>query len=317
VYAIDAALLQSASTRISRSDAADLVAAIKGRVLLHEPMSRHTTFGIGGPADLFVEARSTEDVRAALLWLRERGLPTKVIGNGSNLLVADRGLRGGVVKLAPPLGGIEFNSDGAIVGAGARLARLLQAAANLGWSGLESTVGIPGTVGGAIVMNAGTDTGTFGDLVTEVTFLDERGEVGVLRNSELKYSYRSSILPGTRLIVLQARVRLERADPAEIRAKMERLLAKRARRQPLRQRCAGSVFRNPELAPAGKLLDRAGGKGMHIGDAQVSLKHANFIINRGHATASDVRHLIEQLQELALRVHGIWLEPEIEFAGDW
>jgi UDP-N-acetylmuramate dehydrogenase len=302
---------------MTRSDVADLVASLSSRVLLNEPMSRHTTFGIGGPADLYIEAGSVEDVRAALRWLAEKGLPAKIVGNGSNLLVADRGIRGGVIKLARPLGGIEFNGESVVVGAGAKLARLLEDAAAGGWSGLESTVGIPGTVGGAIVTNAGTESGCFGDLVTEATLLDERGQLVVLRNSELHYSYRSSILPGTRLTVLQARLRLERADPQEIRAKMERLWGKRSRRQPVRQRSAGSVFKNPELAPAGKLLDRAGGKGMQVGDAQVSSKHANFIVNRGRASAADVRRLVEQLQELTLRVHGIWLEPEIEFVGEW
>ena len=317
MYATDTAQVASASPGLSRSDVLDLAASLKGRVLVNEPMSRHTTFRIGGPADCLIEARCLDDVRAAVQWLSRTGLPAKVIGNGSNLLVADRGIRGGVIRLAAPLGAVEFNSESVIVGAGARLSRLIRAAAAAGWSGLESTVGIPGTVGGAIVTNAGTDTGSFGDLVTEVTLLDHRGQVVVLRNSELKYGYRSSILPNSRMIVIEARLRLTRARQEEIRAKMERLWHKRSRRQPLRQRCAGSVFKNPDLAPAGKLLDRAGAKGMRVGDAQVSLKHANFITNRGRATAADVRRLIGNLQELALRVHGLRLEPEIEFAGEW
>jgi len=295
----------------------DLQSALRGEVALNEPMSRHTTFRIGGRADIFIQPKDEGDLHVAVSWLRQAGLPWRIIGNGSNLLVADAGIRAAVIKLAPALRDVRFNGQGVIAGAGAALATVVNRCATAGWSGLESTVGIPGTVGGALVTNAGTDTGAIGDLVQDAVVMDQAGDVSEVRCAELNYGYRCSSLTLSRHIVLRARLRLTRADPAEVRAKMQRLHLKRSSRQPLGCRSAGSVFKNPPEIAAGKLVDRAGCKGLRVGDAEVSTKHANFIINRGRATAADVRNLMCEVQQRVLRVHGIWLEPEIELIGEW
>jgi len=300
-----------------RLDLDEVRAALKGDVLVDEPLSKHTSFGIGGPADFFFRPKTEEDIRWIVTWARTSKVPVKALGNGTNLLVSDKGVRGGVIRLTPAFGDVSVKGDILIAGAGAKLARVIEKAADAGLSGLEATVGVPGTIGGAIVTNAGTDVGSVGDLVQEISVMDDRGHVFTLHHDDLQYAYRYSNLMGSGLIVLTVRLALTPAHPVDIRAKMERLRVKRATRQPLRARSAGSVFKNPPTIAAGKLLDRAGAKGMRCGDAQVSYKHANFIINKGKATASDLRALVERLQELCLRVHGIWLEPEIEFVGDW
>jgi len=300
-----------------RDLARELGAGLKGRLLLDEPMSRHTTLRVGGPADYLVFPQDLDDLRLVLGLCRREGIPAKCLGNGSNVLFGDKGFRGMVVKLTPRFNDIHFNAEGVVVGAGAKLAAVVEAAAVAGWSGLESTVGIPGTMGGAIVTNAGTDTGSVGDLVAEALLLDESGQERWVQGKDLAYGYRSSALAGARLVVLAARLSLTPSPTSEIRAKIERLRIKRSSRQPLGCRTAGSTFKNPPGIAAGKLLDRAGAKGKTIGDAQVSTKHANFIVNRGSATAADVRALMEWMQDLVERVHGIRMEPEVEIVGEW
>ena len=296
--------------------AAELSGRMRGRVLLREPMARHTTFRIGGPADVFVQPLDIDDLTAAIRFGREKGLPMKVVGNGSNLLVGDKGMRGLVVRLAPNFSDIEWREEGAVVGAGARLGRLVQEAAEVGLSGLESTVGIPGTLGGALATNAGTDTGAIGDLIVGATVFDGNGEIQQWTAVQFAYRYRYSSVSSTRTTVVSAQLRLRPAPPEEIRAKIERLRRKRASRQPLRAWSAGSVFKNPRGVAAGKVLDRAGAKGLRVSDAQVSRKHANFLVNRGQATAGDMRELIARAHSLALRRYGIDLEPEIEITGE-
>lgn len=301
-----------------RELAAELAAAVSGKVLVAEPMSRHTTLRLGGAADYLIMPRTIADIRRALALCRQAGVAVKCVGNGSNLLVADRGYRGAIIKLTPGFADIRFNTHGVVVGAGAKLAKVVEAAAVEGWSGLESTVGIPGTMGGAIVTNAGTDTGSVGDLVSEAVLLDENGAEVRWGEAELAYGYRRSALAGTKMVVLSARLALRPSTTAAVRAKIERLEVKRSSRQPLGCRTAGSTFKNPpgEMA-AGKLLDRAGAKGKMIGGAMVSTKHANFIINLGNATAAEARALVAWMQELVLSVYGLWLEPEVEFVGEW
>jgi len=291
--------------------------SVRGHVLIDEPMSSHTSFRIGGPADLLVYVQDEEDLQHAAGWFRRQGLPFKVVGNGSNMLVSDAGIRGGVIKLTPRFNQVSFEGDTMVVGAGAKLARVVQQAAEAGLSGLESTVGIPGTMGGALVTNAGTDTGSIGDLVSEALLMDERGQIRTWNAQELGYRYRYSKLPASRMIVMRARLALTPAPKEEIQVKMSRLGEKRAGRQPLRFWSAGCVFKNPLELAAGKLLDRSEAKGMAIGGAEVSRKHANFIINRGGATASDVRGLIDRLHHLALLTYGLDLELEIELVGEW
>jgi UDP-N-acetylmuramate dehydrogenase len=295
---------------------AELSQRVRGSVRLFEPMARHTTFRIGGPADIFVQPLDVADLVEVAAFAREKGLPLKMIGNGSNLLVGDRGIRGLVVKLAPRFSEVQWLEDGVTAGSGTRLGRLVKEATEAGLSGLESTVGIPGTLGGALATNAGTDTGCIGDLVVCATVLQDQGEVREWSASQLAYRYRYSSICGAKATVLAARLRLKPAPQEEIRAKVERLRQKRAGRQPLRAWSAGSVFKNPAGVAAGKVLDRAGAKGMRVGDAQVSTKHANFLINRGHARASDMRELIARAHALALRRYGIELELEIEVVGE-
>ncbi len=294
---------------------ADLRRIVRGRIRLHEPMSRHTTFRLGGPADVFIQPTDTEDLAHILRFGREKDISVKVIGNGSNLLVNDSGIRGIVVRLAPGFSEVRWLEDGAEVGAGSRLAKLVRDATDVGLSGLESTVGIPGTLGGAIATNAGTDTGSIGDLVISATVLDADGEIHEWENSQFAYRYRHSTLKASGATVIAARLRLQPAPKEEIAAKVSRLREKRAGRQPLRARSAGSVFKNLRSVAAGKVLDRAGAKGTQFGDAQVSPRHANFLINRGAASAAQMRQLVEWTHALALRKYGIDLELEIEMVG--
>jgi UDP-N-acetylmuramate dehydrogenase len=301
----------------SPAEIRQLQAALQGKLCVDEPMVKHTTFRIGGKADLLLHANSLDDLRVAIAWAREKQLPVKVIGNGSNMLVSDRGIRGLVIKLTTGFNEIHFSPEGLLVGAGAKLGKLVSASIQEGYTGLESTVGIPGTLGGALATNAGTDTGSIGDLVLEVSALDENGETAIYDRSQLVYRYRWSSLSGSKLVILGARLALQQAEPEQIRAKIERLLEKRAARQPIHDKSAGSIFKNPEAIASGKLLDRAGAKGMKIGDAEVSMTHANFIVNRGHASASDVRTLIDKCQKLVLDTYGIQLEPEVEMVGEW
>ena len=294
-----------------------LIQRIPGSVVkLCEPMARHTTFHIGGPADIFVLPADIADLAEAVRFAREAGLPAKVIGNGSNLLVGDRGIRGIVIRLAPNFSEVQWLEQGVVAGGGVKLGRLVKEAAEVGLSGLESTVGIPGTLGGALATNAGTDTGCIGDLVTGALVLEEQGELREWSAAQLAYRYRHSSICAAKAVVISARLRLQPAPKEEIRAKMERLRQKRAGRQPLRAWSAGSVFKNPRGVAAGKVLDRAGAKGTRLGDAQISAKHANFLINRGDATAAEMTELIARAHALALRRYGIDLELEIEVVGE-
>ncbi|MCJ7750950.1 MAG: FAD-binding protein [Armatimonadetes bacterium] len=221
---------------------AELRSIVRGRVLRDEPMARHTTFRIGGPADIFFQPLDVDDLAAVSRFSRAKGLPFKVIGNGSNLLVGDRGIQGIVARLAPNFSDVEWLEDGAVVGGGARLARLVKEAWEVGLSGLESTVGIPGTLGGALATNAGTDTGSIGDLVVGATVLDEEGELREWTAAQFAYRYRHSTVATSKVIVVSARLRLQPASKDDIRAKVDRLRGKRAGRQPLRAWSAGSVF---------------------------------------------------------------------------
>jgi UDP-N-acetylmuramate dehydrogenase len=296
--------------------AEELRLRIRGSVRVFEPMSRHTTLRIGGPADLFVNPVDADDLVAVMAFACQKGLQTKVMGNGSNLLVGDKGVRGMVVRLAPHFREVRWLERGVEAGAGAALARLVKESAAVGLSGLESMAGIPGTVGGALATNAGTDVGSIGDLVVGATMLNGDCEVCQWSAAQFAYRYRYSSLRRTRATVVSATLKLAPAVREEIEAKRGRLLAKRAARQPLGAWSAGSVFKNPTAVAAGKVLDRAGAKGMRVGDAQVSRNHANFFINRGRASAAEMRELIARAHALALRRYGIDLELEIEMVGE-
>ena len=296
---------------------------VRGEVRLNEPMSGHTSFRIGGPADALVTPADRQDLITLLREVRAKGLATVVIGSGTNLLVRDGGFRGVAISLKR-LDAIEvareYRSLGgsfAVIaaGAGAQLARVMNFAVERGLTGLEFAAGIPGTVGGAVCMNAGTAQGETGDVIESVTLLSPEGDMVTRRRDEMGFGYRTATVPPGH-IVLDARIILRHEDEAKIRANVKRLLDERKERQPWGLPNAGSVFKNPLDEAAGKLIESAGMKGATSGGAQVSEKHANFIVNRGNATAADVLALMERVRRKVLEQHGVRLEPEITIIGE-
>jgi len=296
---------------------------VRGEVRLNEPMSGHTSFRIGGPADALILPEDRDDLIALLAEVQEKGIPYIVLGSGTNLLVRDRGYRGAVISLKK-MNAIEvlreYRSLGGSfavlnVDAGAALARLLNFAVERGLTGLEFSTGIPGTVGGALCMNAGTAQGEFGDIVDTVTLLDPSGRVVQRRRDEMAFGYRSANVPPGH-IVIDAKVVLRYGDAEKIRAQVKKLMDQRKSRQPWGLPNAGSVFKNPLDDAAGKLIEAAGCKGLVVGGAQVSDKHANFIVNTGNAKASDVLALMEIVRDKVLELRRIRLEPEIKIIGE-
>ena len=296
---------------------------IKGEVLRNEPLSRHTSFGIGGPADLLVYPADTADLVALLREIRARELPSIVLGGGTNLLVRDGGFRGVAISLRR-LNAVkvvrEYRSLGgtyAVVSAeaGAVLAKVISFAANEALTGLEFATGIPGTIGGAVCMNAGTAEGEMGDVIETVTLLTPGGALATRSKEEMGFGYRTASVPAGH-VVLSALLQLRHDEKKKIEAKVKALMDKRKERQPWGLPNAGSMFKNPLDESAGKLIESAGLKGKTVGGAQVSEKHANFIVNTGKATAADVLALMEIVKQTVLDVHGARLEPEIKIVGE-
>ncbi len=296
---------------------------LKGEIRQNEPLCHHTSFGIGGPADILAYPADREDLIVLIKEMRKQGLPYFILGSGTNLLVRDGGIRGAVISLRN-LNRIrterEFRSVGGSFAAlsseaGASLAKLLAFALEEGLTGLEFAAGIPGTVGGAICMNAGTTAGEIGDIIDSVTLLSPGGELLSRDRDEMRFGYRTSSIPDGHL-VLDAKIILRRGDKAKVQARVNELMDKRKQRQPLGLPNAGSIFKNPLAEPAGKLIESVGLKGKTIGGAQVSEKHANFIVNRGKATAADVLALMRVVEQTVLEVRGIRLEPEIKVIGE-
>lgn len=291
---------------------------VRGEIRRDEEMARHTTFRVGGPADLFLLPYDEDDLSVMLALLCEHEIPVCVVGNGSNILVADKGIRGAVIRLTPRFSAISREDDIMTVGAGTKLARAIQFAAAEELSGLESMMGIPGTIGGALVMNAGIDFGTISDWVESISCITMTGEKRSKKAAELDYCYRRSALQGSGLIVLEARLKLMPEEREKIHDKMTRLEAKRTSRQPTRSRTAGSTFKNSEgFDAAGKMLDHAGCKGHRIGGAEVSSLHANFIVTHQDATADDVRRLACWMQHKVRQEINHHLAMEVEMLGDW
>ncbi len=286
-------------------------------------MSRHTSFGIGGPADALAYPVDRDDLITLLGEIRKKGLPFFVLGGGTNLLVRDSGFRGVVISLRRMTGiriEREYRSVGGsfariIAEAGAPLPALHLFAADRGLTGLEFAAGIPGTIGGAVCMNAGTAAGEFGDIVESVTLVSMDGVIVTKSREEMKFGYRTADIPAGSC-VLEVLLTLRHGERGEIKARIGDLLEKRKDRQPLGLPSAGSVFKNPPGESAGRLIEKAGLKGRTIGNAQVSEKHANFIVNLGKATAHDVLALMNIVQKTVLDVHGIRLEPEIKILGE-
>lgn len=278
-----------------------------------EPMSRHTTFRIGGPARLMAVPKTENEAVEAVRAARELGVEPLLIGNGSNLLVDDAGLDRFVIKAVPGLGGIEEETGGLRAGCGAPLAAVANAAADRGLSGLEFAHGIPGSVGGAVVMNAGAYGGEMGQVVASVRWLDQEGEVRETPGVACGFSYRNSAFSEEGRVVLSARFALRPGERGEISAVMADLMARRKEKQPLELPSAGSVFKRPEGYFAAALIDQAGLKGTAVGGAQVSPKHAGFIVNTGGATCADVLALIDLVRSRVLTRTGVELEPEVKY----
>ncbi len=287
------------------------------RVRTDEPMKSHTTFRVGGPADFFVTPETSEEVRAVIDMCRSEEIDCHIIGNGSNLLVSDRGVRGVVVQIAKAMNKIESNGEQIRAQAGALLSEVAAHALKDGLAGFEFAAGIPGTLGGACVMNAGAYGGEMKDVLYEVTVLTPQGEFLVLKEDELELGYRTSVVARKGYIVLEAVIRLKKGDEEEIRRQMEDLRDRRISKQPLEYPSAGSTFKRPEGYFAGKLIQDAGLRGYTFGGAQVSEKHCGFVVNRGDATAAEVAELMRRVADKVEEQFKIRLEPEVKRLGDF
>lgn len=286
------------------------------QVLKDEPMSRHTTFRIGGPADYFV-CPDREQIAEVLAFAKKCGMAITVIGNGSNLLVGDKGIRGLVVEIGSAMNQIMVDKNHITAGAGALLSQVAAKAAAAELGGMEFAAGIPGSVGGAVTMNAGAYGGEMKDILRTVTVLTPEGELKTLDVSEMDLSYRHSCVPEQQYIVLEAEIELGYKPEKEIRAQMEELRNKRIEKQPLEYPSAGSTFKRPEGYFAGKLIMDAGLRGYRVGDAQVSEKHCGFVINRKNASAQEVRQLMQDVQDKVKAQFGVMLEPEVKMLGEF
>ena len=283
-------------------------------ILSNEPMKKHTTFRIGGPADIFAAPESIEEIEAVCRFAKEEGIPLFVLGNGSNLLVADDGMDGIVLQIYKNYSGIEVNGNELTVKAGTLLSSTSKAALNEELTGFEFAGGIPGTFGGAVVMNAGAYGGEMVQVLKEVKVLTKDGEIKTLKAEELELGYRTSNVLKNEYVVLEGVIALEKGNKEEIKAKMEYALARKTK-QPLEYPSAGSTFKRPEGYFAGKLIQDAGLKGYQVGDAQVSEKHSGFVINRGNATAADVMQLISDVADKVKEQFGVTMEPEVKRVG--
>lgn len=286
----------------------------EARVFKDEPMSKHTSLKIGGPADIFVRVNNLEELKYVVNLAKEHKSPIAVIGNGTNLLVKDKGIRGITVKL--DLKEINVNGEEIEVGAGMQVPVLAKFAYENSLSGLEFASGIPGTVGGAVKMNAGAYGGEFKDIVVETTYLDSDLNIKTISNEEHKFSYRYSIFDETDNIIISTKIKLKKEKQENIKSKMEENSSKRREKQPTDFPNAGSTFkRKNEYIPA-QIIDKCGLKGYNIGDACVSDKHAGFIVNKGNATADDVLKLIEYIRKIVKENYNIDLELEIKVIGE-
>lgn len=286
-------------------------------ILVAEPMKNHTTFRIGGPADALALPKTPEEVAEVVRFCHEHAQPYYVLGNGSNLLVSDEGYRGLVLQLYRNFNDIQVNGETITVQSGAMLAAVARTAYQTGLTGLEFASGIPGTIGGAVVMNAGAYGGEMKNVLKEVTVLTKEGEVLVIPAKALELGYRTSVIPKNGWIVLGAVLQLKKGDQEQILARMEELKEQRITKQPLDLPSAGSTFKRPEGYFAGKLIMDAGLRGFTVGGAQVSEKHCGFVVNRGNATAADVWKLIWEVKRRVKEMTGVELEPEVKLLGDF
>ena len=282
-----------------------------------EPMHKHTTFRIGGPADCLVEIESTEALRRVQRYLRLVEIPYTITGNGSNLLVSDLGYRGVILQLGSRFAEVRVEGNTVTAQAGALLSRIAKTALEHGLTGFEFAAGIPGTAGGAVVMNAGAYGGEMKQVIQSVTVLDPEGEELVLDNETMEFGYRTSVLKRRPLVVTEITLQLTPGDPVQIRERMEELARQRREKQPLEYPSAGSTFKRPEGYFAGKLIMDANLRGFQIGGARVSDKHCGFVINAGGATACDVAALMAEVQRRVEEQSGVRLEPEVILLGEF
>ena len=293
-----------------------LQSEIAGQVRFDEPMSAHTSFHIGGPADALVIPAEAEDIRKILRIAKEEQSPLTVVGNGSNLLVRDKGIRGIVLKLGNALKHWEQKDDIFVFESGVSLAQCCRIIAEAGYTGMEFAVGIPGSLGGAVFMNAGAYDGEMKNCVVSVQVMTRSGEIKTLDSDELQFSYRHSVLQGSDDIVLEVTLQVKKGDKAAILAKIDDFSQRRISKQPLDIPSAGSTFKRPEGRFVGQMVEQSGLKGCRIGGAEVSVKHAGFIVNVDHATAADVLKLIEYIRKKILEDYNVTLVPEVLVLGE-
>ncbi|SJZ35600.1 UDP-N-acetylmuramate dehydrogenase [Selenihalanaerobacter shriftii] len=287
---------------------------VKGETRLNEPLKFHTSFRVGGPAEVLVIPQDVQDLKRIISYLNSQNIKYIAIGNGTNLLINDDGLSGVVIKIAGNINHIKIDEDIIYAGAGAILPTVTKRASQQGLSGLEFAAGLPATVGGATVMNAGIGSlNDMSEIVRKVRIISSTGELKVFSQKECKFEYRSSRFQVEDCIIIEVEFKLKHADPKEIKSKIKELISKRKSSQPLNFPNAGCIFKNPESDYAGRLIDEVGAKGMRIGGAKVSEKHANFIVNTGDATAQNIIDLINKVQNLITKEYGIELEKEVKF----
>ncbi len=280
-------------------------------ICLQESMASHTTFRIGGLADCFVELENEEQLIKIQKYLRQVGVPFFILGNGSNLLVSDDGYRGVILRIGPKMSRVRVEGCAVIAQAGASMAQIARTALEHGLTGMEFASGIPGTIGGGVVMNAGAYGGELSGIVTQVNVVNADGEVMELDNETMEFGYRTSTIRNHAFAVTEVRLRLEQGDPQQIRARMEELAARRREKQPLEYPSAGSTFKRPDGYYAGQLIMEAGLRGFQCGGARVSDKHCGFVINTGNATAEDVKELIREIQARVKEQFHVNLETEV------
>lgn len=286
-------------------------------MVFQEPMKQHTTFRVGGEAECFITIQQEEELVKLIPYLNQIEQDYFILGNGSNLLVGDKGYRGIVFKFDGPMEEIRVEGTRITAKAGALLSRVASTAKENGLTGLEFAAGIPGSIGGGVVMNAGAYDGEMKQVVEAVRVIDREGQITTLDCDTMEFGYRTSIIKNRPYIVLEVVLQLAEGDPEQIGAKMEELSQLRRSKQPLEYASAGSTFKRPEGYYAGKLIMDAGMRGYRIGGAQVSDKHCGFIINTGKATAADIREVIEEVQERVKERFHVALEPEVVYLGDF
>ena len=286
-------------------------------ILLNEPMSKHTTFRVGGEASCFVRISEAGQLAALMPYLREVEVPYFILGNGSNLLVGDKGYNGVILQIGSKMNGIHVEDTHIRAGAGVLLSQLAKCAQENGLTGLEFASGIPGTLGGSVVMNAGAYGGEMKQVIELVKVMNENGEILEIRGEEMAFGYRTSIIKDRPFIVLEAILNLQHGDQEIIAVKMEELARQRKEKQPLEYASAGSTFKRPEGYFAGKWIMDAGLRGYSIGGARVSEKHCGFVVNTGRASAADVAEVIREVQEKVKDKFEVMLETEVIFLGDF